>query len=157
MVSFIVQFISSILIGAFSSVFLNAPHRTWKPMALSGLLGWLVRYVLMEFFGIPSPIATYISSLNVALLAQYFARRRKQPSSIFLMPGLFPMVPGALIYQTVFEYLNGNTALGFYYLTDTFLTGVSIVLGIFTVDSVLYKTKLYKEKLPKKNEHIKEE
>lgn len=157
MLSFIVQFISSILIGAFSSVFLNAPHRTWQPMALSGLLGWLVRYALMEFFGVSSPIATYVSSLNISLLAQYFARRRKQPSSIFLIPGLFPMVPGGLIYQTVFEYLSGNTALGFYYLTETFLTGVSIVLGIFTVDSVLYKTKLYKEKLPKKNEHIKEE
>lgn len=152
MVSFIVQFISSILIGICSSIYLNAPYRMWKPMALAGLMGWLVRYVLMQYLGVSSPIATYVSSLNIALLAQYFARRHEQPSSIFLIPGLFPMVPGSLIYQTVFEFLNANNTVGFYYLTDTLLTGVSIVLGIFTVDSILYKTKLYKEKLPKKNE-----
>lgn len=152
MFSFIIQFIAAGLIGVFSSVFLNAPKHTWKPMAVAGLVGWLLRYVLMEYVGIASPIATYLASLSISWLAQYFARRYKEPSSIFLMPGLFPMVPGSLIYQTVFEFLSGNNQLGLYYLTDTFLTGVSIVLGIFTVDTILYKTKLYKEKVPKNHD-----
>lgn len=55
------------------------------------------------------------------------------------------MVPGSLIYRMVFEFINGNSDAGYLYLNETILTGIAIVLAIFTVDSILYKTKFYKD------------
>lgn len=145
MAGFLIKLLCASLVGLSCTVFLKGPRDTWKQTAFSALMGWVLMYLLNEHLGISSPLATYISSLNVAIMAQYMARRYKKPASIFFVPGFFTMVPGSLIYRTVMAFFNGDRALAYDFLSDTILTGLAIVLAIFTVDTVLYKTMLYRE------------
>ena len=58
----------------------------------------------------------------------------KCPVTVFLIPGIYPSVPGAGIYRTVYYIILGENALAGSYFLDTLTTAGMIALGIYIVD-----------------------
>jgi len=75
-------------------------------------------------------ISCFIATCVVVYLSRHLATRMSCPVTIFLLSGIFPLVPGAGIYwtayYTIMEQYSLATAKGF----ETFKIGVAIVLGI---------------------------
>lgn len=103
---------------------------------VAGMLGWAV-YLLLEGYG---NAGVFFSSVCIAFLSQIFARRLHSPVTVFLIPGIYPSVPGAGIYRTVYYLIMEDKALAGHYFLQTLTTAGMIALGIFAVD-MLWKLK----------------
>lgn len=73
---------------------------------LSGMLGWAVYSWLYASTG-HSIAAIFAGAVLVGVYSESAARLLKSPSTIFSIPGIFPIVPGIAAYQSI-QYLAEN-------------------------------------------------
>ena len=79
------------------------------------------------------PVSIFFATVLVILLSRSFAVYKRCPVTVFLIAGIFPLVPGSGIYWTAFYVVTNDLeragARGFLTLKDA----VAIVLGILLV------------------------
>lgn len=102
---------------------------------IAGAIGWAAYLLAQQFLPMGS---VFLSSFCIALLSQVFARKLRCPVTVFLIPGIYPSVPGAGIYRTVYYIIVGENSLAGHYLLETLSTAGMIALGIYIVD-ILWK------------------
>lgn len=99
-----------------------------------GGVGWLV-YELAVLLGADSTTASLLA-VTATLLTRVLAILLKAPVTVFLLTGIFPLVPGAGIYYTAYYFIQSNNALALSNGISTFkiavvlATGIALVLGI---------------------------
>ena len=98
---------------------------------IAGAIGWAAYLLGQQVLPAGS---VFFSSFCIALLSQVFARKLKCPVTVFLIPGIYPSVPGAGIYRTVYYIIIGENSLAGSYLLETLSTAGMIALGIYMVD-----------------------
>ena len=76
-----------------------------------GAVGWTIYIACTTLGGMTAPMATLIATLPLAALSRFFAIRHKAPITVFLLTGIFPLVPGAGIYYTAYYFLRNDRAL----------------------------------------------
>lgn len=94
---------------AFSLLF-GAPEKYYPECGLTGG-GWLLYRLLTDFTPFSPILATFLAAAAVALYSRIAAVRRLCPTTVFLIAGIFPLVPGAGIYWTVYYLVTGEAAL----------------------------------------------
>ena len=73
-----------------------------------GALGWLL-FLLLE--GAVSSVLQYLfATILVSALSELAARIWKAPATIFLLPGIIPLVPGGGLYYAMSYLLDGDFA-----------------------------------------------
>ena len=121
----------SVFIGVVGfGIVLEVPKKYLAYSGIAGTVGWAA-YLLAHTL-LPAG-SVFISSFCIALLSQIFARTLKCPVTVFLIPGIYPSVPGAGIYRTVYYIILGENALAGSYFLDTLTTAGMIALGIYIV------------------------
>ena len=68
-------------------------------------------------------------------MAHVFARVFKAPVTVFLIPGLLILVPGAGLYRFVYQMFFGTESMMVYYMLQTLQSAGMIALAVFVVDS----------------------
>ncbi len=128
---FICSFIGTI---AFSVLF-NVPKRYYVWCGLTGTAGWVL-YVLLVEASVTDTMATFFGTIIVVLMSRILAIHMKCPITIFLVSGIFPLIPGASVYYTAY-YIVVNE------LSDAVTKGLlavkiafAIVLGIVFIVSI---------------------
>lgn len=122
----------SVFIGVVGfAVLLEVPKKYIAFCGLAGMIGWAAYLAAKMLLPVGS---VFFSSFCVAFLSQIFARRLKCPVTVFLIPGIYPSVPGAGIYRTVYYVLMRENTLAGHYLLETLTTAGMIALGIYIVD-----------------------
>ena len=117
------------------AVLFACPKRLLPYGALVGGVGWLV-YELAVLLGMDTTAASLLAVIPLTLLTRIFAILLKAPVTVFLLPGIFPLVPGAGIYYTAYYFIQGNNPLALSNGISTFkiavalATGIALVLGI---------------------------
>lgn len=127
-------------VGAFMAVLsfglvLEVPRKFLGWSGLTGGVCWLV-YILAKDFSGSMIFAVFISSISVALMAHLLARRLRAPVTVFLVPGILPLVPGASIYNSVYHMIQNSREESMYYLAETMQIAGAIALAVFLLDSV---------------------
>ncbi len=103
----ICSFISGI---AFVILFDAEPsHLAW--CGLTAGLTWFV-FCLCRHFGCDDALATFLGALTAALLSFYLAIWVKTPVTVFFTGGIFCLVPGAGIFQSMYQFLQSDTVHG---------------------------------------------
>ena len=74
--------------------------------------------------------------MPLTLLARIFAISRKAPVTIFLLSGIFALVPGAGIYYTAYYFIQNDNALALSTGINTFKIAVALAVGISLVLSI---------------------
>lgn len=105
------------------------PPKQYIACAVDGAVAWLV-YEVAVLQGIDPVAATLLASLPLTLLARIFAVREKAPVTIFLLCGIFPLVPGAGIYYTAYYFIRSENELFAQYGMNTLKTAVALAMGI---------------------------
>ena len=77
----------------------------------------------------------FIATVVVALASNLFARILKAPVSIYLIPGILPLVPGLGMYRTVYYIINQDNSMAGYYFSNTMQIAGMIALAIFFIDT----------------------
>ena len=114
---------------AFADLF-GVPRAQYVTSGLIGAVGWLLYLVLVRFAAVSPIIAVILSSVLICVLARIAAIDHKCPAQVFLLCGIFPLVPGAGIFWCTYYLVSGQLAPA---LTSGFgaaKTAVAIVLGI---------------------------
>ena len=130
----IAEIFMAALASAGFSVYYRVPRSEYLFTSIAGALCWGV-YILSQFWGASEVVAVFFSAVVVSILARYLAEWRRNPVTVFLVPAIFPLVPGSYIYYTVYYLLNGDTALSMVNLRQTFTTAIALAFGIMIVTS----------------------
>lgn len=96
---------------------------------LVGAAGWLVYRGLMAM-GMGLLGAIFAASFLVAALSQLLAVRRRVPVTLFVVPGIIPLVPGGLAYRTMLAFFHGEYAGGLAVGAQTLLSAGAIAAGL---------------------------
>lgn len=83
------------------SVLFYVPRKYYPLNGVCGALGWAV-YLLLFGNGQSSVGATFVSALTVIFLSRLLAVTERCPATLFLIPGIFPLIPGITIYRTAY-------------------------------------------------------
>lgn len=119
---------------AFAVIF-HTPRREWLYTGLTGGAGWLV-YLLASGLGSGAVGASFLATLALTALSRMFSFARRAPVTVFLICGIFPLVPGAGIYYTGYNFFMGNDALALEKGLETIKIAVAIALGTGIVQSL---------------------
>ena len=114
---------------AFSLLF-GVPDRFYLECGLTGGIGWLLYRLLTCFTPIPATLATFLAAAAVAVYSRIAAVRRGCPTTVFLIAGIFPLVPGAGIYWTVYYLVTDEMSLARASGASALKSAFAIVLAI---------------------------
>lgn len=117
------------------AILFACPRRLLPYCALVGGAGWLV-YELAVLLGADSTTASLLAVIPLTLLTRVLAILLKAPVTVFLLPGIFPLVPGAGIYYTAYYFLQGEEVLFASKGAETFKVALALALGIALVCSL---------------------
>lgn len=123
-------FAAAVGTAAFALLF-QVPHRYFLACGTIGGCGWVLYKFMLQFM--TSPMATFFGVILVVLLARIASFRMQCPATIFLIAGIFPLVPGAGIYWTAYYIVMDDVLLAGEQGMLTFKTAIAIVLGILVV------------------------
>ena len=128
-IRWIFQTLAAMVMSISFGVLFHVPKKQMLFTGISGGSGWLC-YTLLTHYGFSGTSASFFAAFTLSCVSRYFAFHRREPVTSFLTGGIFPIVPGAGIYSTGYQFFMGNNntaiAMGF----DTLKTSVAIALGI---------------------------
>ena len=87
------------------AVLFACPRKSLFFCGLVGAVGWFV-YELAVMLGADSAAASLLAVIPLTLLTRVFAITLKMPVTVFLLSGIFPLVPGAGIYYTAYYFIQ---------------------------------------------------
>lgn len=117
------------------AVLFHVPQRHYIRCAAVGGVGWLV-YLLAMALGAGCVSAMLAASVPLALLSRWYAVKARAPATVFLLCGIFPLVPGAGIYYTAYYFVSGQMALFSAKLAEVIKVALALSVGIAVVLSV---------------------
>lgn len=127
------------------SVIFGVPRRNYIQTAIVAMIGWVAYLLLFRFTVLGPAISTFVATVIVASLARMFASWFKTPSTVYLIPGVFPMIPGGGIFWTTFFLVSSRLHLALQSGMLALEVTAAIVLGIVLV-SALPKRLFYRKK-----------
>jgi len=125
----ILQFIVCFIATLSFAVLFSAPKRQLFYCGLTGAAGWMV-YLLVTNNNGSLALANLAASFTLTLLARVFAAIERHPATVYLLAGIFPLVPGAGIYYTSYYFIRHEMEQFAKYGTETVIVAGSIVFGI---------------------------
>ncbi len=127
----LVAFLATI---AFSVIF-HTPSKEYVWTGLTGGAGWLV-YLISIHLGCGAAAASFFATVALAWLSRVFSFARKAPVTLYLICGIFPLVPGAGIYYTGYYFFMGDNVQAADKGLETIKIAIAIALGIGIVLSL---------------------
>jgi uncharacterized membrane protein YjjB (DUF3815 family) len=91
------------------AILFNMPVYILWGCALSGAIGYGIRTGLVESGWATVELATLLSATAVSFLGVVLGRWRHAPALLFVIPGMIPLVPGALAFRTMIDILTLTT------------------------------------------------
>lgn len=125
----LIQFLISTIATISFAVLFTAPKKEVLCCGLTGAVAWTVYYALTQQ-NFHVVLASLIATFCLTILARCFAVVRKKPVTVYLLPGIFPLVPGAGIYYTAYYLFVGNTQMSGFKGLETLEIAGAIVFGI---------------------------
>lgn len=95
-------------------------------------------YLIVIKLGLSDFFAAALAALLATALSECFAVFFKAPVTVFLIPTLLPLIPGALLYRTFAAVFRGNLEDTLIYAASTCRTIGALVVGIMVVSAVTH-------------------
>lgn len=134
--SLIIQWLAAFIGTIGFAVIFGVPSRNYLSCGLVASLGWVLYLALYRYTSLGIPVSTFFATVLVAILTSLLSRRYMTPATIYIITGIFPMVPGGGLfwttYYTVSSQLHESFTMGFLSVKIT----IAIVLGIVFVNEL---------------------
>jgi len=132
----------------------NIRHIIWG--GILGAIGWLLYKLVLSYF-VSLALGYFLGAFAVALLAEVLASLLRAPATVFLLPGLLPLVPGGGIFSmmryAVLQDFPMTKQTGY----ETLVAALAIALGIAVASSLgqIFRAVLARFLKKKHNNNIK--
>jgi uncharacterized membrane protein YjjB (DUF3815 family) len=131
--NFVVQLIAAFLGTVSFAALFGVPRKYYFDAGFCGTIGWLLYLILSRYTAMSPVEVLFCATALVTLTALLQSIGRKCPITVFLISGIFPLVPGAGIFWTSYNIVSNQ-------LSDAIHTGfaalkatVAIAFGILAV------------------------
>lgn len=82
----------------------------WISASVGGGMGWML-YLLGIRISKNIFVASVSASAVIALYAEWLARQKKAPATVFFIPSIIPLIPGSTLYYAMNGIVCGNFIL----------------------------------------------
>ncbi len=135
MLFYLKDFIAAYLCTVGFSIMFNVPRKIVGYCGLSGAIGWVL-YIWISVDMNSTIAACFVGALFVGLFGEYLAYKLKKPATIFVIPGIIPLVPGYGIYYSMFQIIDKNYTEALDVGFESMLSAISIAAGVIIATSV---------------------
>ncbi len=111
------------------SILFNIPRKLILVASLIGTVGWGI-YSGSLLLGQNELVGALLGAFAIGVLGEAFARFKKVPSSLFIIPGIIPIVPGYGLYYTMLYAVQNQYQLSVTKGFESLLITVSIACGL---------------------------
>ena len=131
-----IQAIAAFLGTAGFAVLYGVPRREYIHASVCSTIGWMAYLVMLRLANATVIESTFVATLVVVLVSRFMAVDRKCPVIVFQICGVFPLIPGAGIFWTVYYIVNKELSVAFTTGFTALGMAVAIVLGIIFMTSL---------------------
>lgn len=132
------QFILSFLSTVGFSIIFNIPKGYIFKSGIVGSMGWIVFYLTSSFLE-NNIISTLLASITVGMIGELLARYYRKPATVFIIPGIIPLVPGAGMYYTMLSLVEKDFYTAANKGTEALFIAAAISVGLI-VSTILSKS-----------------
>ncbi len=143
--NYVTAFIFSFLAAATFAALFQAPKKTLAVSGVIGAVGWVTFIYMRDETGYSSFYANFFATIAIAILSELAARIFKQPTTIYINPGIIPIVPGLGIYNGMTRIIEGNYDQGINILLNAGQDAAAIALAIMFIASFFRMMTISKE------------
>ena len=119
-----IHVISAFFATIFFSIIFNVQKKHLFACGIMGAVGWGI-YILGVLLGYSGVLFTFLGAYFVAQGSYFLAKYKCAPVTVFLIPGIIPLVPGIGLYRTMYALLFSEHSKALEYALTTFqLSGV---------------------------------
>ena len=112
------------------AVLFGVPRHQYIPAGIVGAVGWLCYLVLVRYALLTPAVSTVLATVVIGLLSRVFAVWEKCPAAVFLLCGIFPLVPGAGVFWCTYYLVSSQLPLSQSAGFTAAKIAIAIVLGI---------------------------
>ena len=126
--------------GAFVAVFTMAiitslPRKFLWMAGTIAAISWFV-YLVCDYYGAGIGMSVFTATFVISFISHLLARGFKAPVTMFLIPGILPLVPGVNTYRIAYYVIAKDGAKDSFYLNATLTIAGMIAIAVFIVDTV---------------------
>ena len=134
-----IQDLIAATIGTVSFALLfGVPSKYYVHCGIVGAAGWFMYSVTLGW-GATATEATFFATVLVILLSRIFAVRERCPVTVFVISGIFSLVPGTGIYWTAYYLVTNQLSEALSSGFAAVKAAIAIVLGIVVVFELPHK------------------
>jgi len=116
-------------------ILFHSPKNTMIYTCIIGAVGQIVMQYLISIDQ-SLAIACFAGACTLAILSEFGSRAGKDATTVFIIPGIIPLVPGALIYRTMLTLLEGDMSESASLAFSTLVTALSIAAALVVISSL---------------------
>lgn len=131
-----VQAVAAFLGTVGFAVLYGVPRKEYIHASVCSTIGWIAYLVMIRLAGATVIESTFVATLVVVLVSRFMAVDRRCPVIVFQICGVFPLIPGAGIFWTVYYIVNKQLSEAFSSGFTALGMAVAIVLGIIFITSL---------------------
>ncbi len=132
------------------AILFNIPKQNIIQSGIAGALGWLV-YTNAQTMLNSVVFSAFLGAFVVGIMGEVFARIYKEPGTIFVVPGIIPLVPGYGLYYAMLKSVENDYPAAIQAGLETFLVAIAIASAIIASTSLgrIFKVWLMKRPIKK--------
>jgi len=133
---FIIAIISSFVATLGYALVYNIKGKNLIAATVGGAFSWAV-YLICQHYSLSMVFPYLVSGIATALYSELAAYVFKAPATVYLIPGIIPLVPGLTIFRTMESCLFGDVSAFAQGLVTTIKIGGAIALGLIFMSSFI--------------------
>ena len=118
------------------AVLYGVPRSEYFHVGVCSAVGWMAYLVMLRLAGATVIESNFVATIVVVLVSRFMAVDRRCPVIVFQICGVFPLIPGAGIFWTVYYLVNKQLSEAFASGFTALGVAVAIVIGIIFVTSL---------------------
>ncbi len=146
--TYIIQLVFGFISTVGFAILFHVPKRHIIASSFVGGVGWVI-FIYCKNDYESALLGCFLAACMVGILADIFSKINKETATVYIIPGIIPLVPGAGMYYTTLYLINGEIEKAATTGTETLLMAGSISVGLLVVGAVFRMYYNLKEKLKK--------
>ena len=105
----LIEAICSFFACLFFAIIYNTPKKELIYVGLAGAIGYAIFFTLDRYANL-NVMGTFLGSAAICIMAKYYSASHTMPKLLYVLPAIYPLVPGAGIYYAMHDIMIGDFA-----------------------------------------------